>query len=577
MEASAVLLSIAVLLALLIHGRVPPVVLFAVWAVTYFLIGLVDQNVFLGGYTNPALATLLILLMVSLALERSPLVTNISQTILQGSEKRVMFKLSFFSVFVSSFLNNTAVVASLLGLVSQQNKIAPSKLLIPLSYASILGGIVTLIGTSTNLVVNSLAVNAGLPEIQMFQFAWVGLPVALSCVLLLIAISSWLPDRGINSQVQQLPYFLEARVTPESLLIGKTIEENGLRGLAGLYLVEIVRDGHLLTPVGPDERIYPEDHLIFTGEIGKVQSLQNFSGLQFFGGQGNDLLSSNLVEVVLSHQSELIDKTLREVDFRTLFDAGVVGIRRGDRRLTGQLGRVPLKVGDSLLLAIGPDFRSHKNIERNFHVLTETPLRPPLKGAQNWLVTGGFLAVLTCSVFEWVPLLKGLMVLLGLLLVTKILTPGELRRRFPFDLWILIGSSLTIALALENSGASQLIADFVGSLVGNYGVWGAFIGVYIITWLLTELISNNAAAALAFPIAMATARSFNVDPTPFVMVVAYAASANFILPFGYQTHLMVYSPGRYRTADFLKVGWPITLLYSVGVIALTPYFFPFYR
>ena len=573
-----VLGSVGLLLALLIHGRLAPVVLFAGWAVGYFLMGLVNQSTFLGGYTNPALVTLLILLLVSLALERSPLVASVSQRVIRGGEQASVCRLSAVTAAMSAFLNNTAVVGGLLGAVSRQQRVAPSKLLIPMSYASVLGGITTLVGTSTNLVVNSLAVQAGLPALGMFQFTAVGVPVALLCLVVLVGSSRWLPRHGAQADAEAAgqPYFLETQVSADSPLVGRSIEANGLRNLQGLFLVEILRDGRLLSPVGPDEVIEASDHLIFTGEVDKVQALQRFAGLQVFGADhARELLASNLMEVVLTQQSELVNKTLREVDFRNLFDAGVVGIRRGERRLTGQLGRIQLKVGDSLLLAVGPDFRQRKNLERNFHLISDEPLRPALKPWENRVAVGGFAAVIATSALGWVPLLHGLLVLLGVLLATRLLSPGELRRRFPFDLWLIIGSALTIAVGLEQSGASALIAEGIQQVFGGYGVWGAFVGIYLLTWVLTELVTNNAAAALGLPIALATARAFGVDPTPFVMVVAYAASACFLLPFGYQTHLMVYSAGRYRTLDYLKAGWPVSLTYAVAVLTLVPWVFPF--
>lgn len=220
-----------------------------------------------------------------------------------------------------------------------------------------------------------------------------------------------------------------------SKLVGKTIEANGLRQLDGLFLLEIVRGQRLLSPVSPDEIVQADDHLIFTGELGKVQALQKYEGLQIYGGaQAHELLTSNLMEVVLTQQSELVNKTLCEVDFRNLFDAGVVGIRLGDRRLAGQLGRIELKVGDSLLMAVGPDFKQRKNLDRNFHVLTEAPLRPALKPWENRVAVLGFGTVIMVAAAGVVPLLQGLMVLLGVLLATQILSPGELRRRFPFAL-----------------------------------------------------------------------------------------------------------------------------------------------
>lgn len=570
-----VLASVVVLLILLVQGRIAPAVLFGTWAVIYFLLGWVPQATFLAGYTSTALVILLVLLLVSLALERSPWISALSSKVVSGSERGAVWRLSSLAMMLSAFLNNTAVVSGLLGSVALQRRIAPSRLLIPLSYASILGGITTLVGTSTNLVVSSLAVQAGLPALTMFQFSWVGVPVALLCLCVLVWHSRVLPKHQPQPTESSQSYFLETQVMPDSHLVGKTIDANGLRRLDGLFLLEIVRGQRLLSPVSPDEVVQAHDHLIFTGEISKVQALQKFEGLQIFGGaQAQQLLTSNLMEVVLAHHSDMVNKTLREVDFRNLFDAGVVGIRRGDRRLNGQLGRIELKGGDCLLLAVGSDFKHRKNVDRHFYVMSDEPWRPQLRPWQNRVAVLGFAAVIVGATLGWFPLLQGLLMLLGVLLVTRILSTSEMRRRFPFDLWILIGSAMTIAAGLESSGASDLIAQGISAVFGGAGVWLALFGVYLMTWLLTELVTNNAAAALAFPIAIATARAFGVDPTAFVMVVAYAASACFLLPFGYQTHLMVYSAGRYRTWDYLKAGWPISLVYATGVLVLTPWVFP---
>lgn len=570
-----VLLSIVLLLALLVHGRVPTPILFVIWAVGYYLAGFVPESVFLSSFTNPALATLIVLLMVSMVLERSRVVEAVSRIVIARSESTSVFRLSALATLLSAFLNNTAVVAGLLGVVCKQSRIAPSKLLIPLSYAAIVGGVVTLVGTSTNLVVNSLTVSAGLPPLTMFQFTWVGLPVALVCVLVLMWVARSLPGHGVAEQGNAAAYFLEAVVQAESPLVGRSIEANGLRSLDGLFLLEIVRGERLLSPVGPDEVLQAQDRLIFTGEVEKVQGLQKFAGLQLIGGHADHLLESNLIEVVVTQQSELVNRTLRDVDFRMLFDAGVVGIRRGDRQLTGQLGRIPLHVGDCLLLAAGADFLQRNNLERNFHLLTREPIRPRLRKWENRLVLAGFATVVFGSAMHWFSLLKGMLVLLGLMLVSGVLTPGEMRRRFPFDLWLTIGSSLVIATGMDKTGASDMIAQSLNSLFGVYGVWGSLVGIYLLTWVMTELVTNNAAAALAFPIALASSNALGVSPTPFIMVVAYAASAGFLLPFGYQTHLMVYSPGRYTLGDFLRAGWPIALVYAVTVLLLTPVFFPF--
>ncbi len=575
MTAYLVLLSIGGLLALLIHGRIAPGVLFTGLAAVYYLLGLVSQGTLLASYSNPALMTLIVLLLVSLALERSPLLDYMSNRLLKGRETFATLRLTLATAGFSAFLNNTAVVGALLGVISRQNHLPASRLLIPLSYASVLGGITTLVGTSTNLVVNSFVIGAGMAPLGMFVFALVGVPVALACLLVLLFSARLLPRHSSNDNTLQQPFFLEAQVVESSPLVGRSIGENGMRSLDGLFLLEIVRGDRLISPAAPTEVLEVGDTLIFTGETGKVQVLQRFEGLHVFGRRADALLGSNLVETVISNESDLANKTLRDVDFRTMFDAGVVGIRRGEKRLEGQLGRIPLRVGDCLLLAVGPDFRQHRNIARNFHVLDQSLQAPRLSNRQSQFALGGFGLVIALSALEILPLFSGLLILMAAMLLSGLLTLGEMRRRFPFELLLIIGSALTIARVLEDSGAAALIATAVGAVFDGYGAYGALIGIFLLTLVLTELVTNNAAAALAFPIAVTTAKALGVDPMPFVMVVAYGASACFLMPFGYQTHLMVYSPGRYRTLDYLKVGLPVSVTYSVLVLVLVPRVFPF--
>ncbi|PRY66020.1 SLC13 family permease [Halomonas ventosae] len=571
----AVLISIAGLLALLISGRVRPAIAFVSLAGAYLLAGLVDTATLLRQYTNPALATLMLLLLVSLALERTPLLDWLSQRLLRGKERSATARLMATSAVLSAFLNNTAVVAAFLGAISRQTRIAPSRLLIPLSYASILGGMTTLVGTSTNLVVNSFALGSGGFELGMFQFSLVGVPVALLTFGVLLWRARALPYHMPEETADKLAYFLAADLQPGSELIGRSIEANGLRSLEGLYLLEIERNGRLISPVGPEEILHEGDTLVFTGEVSKVQALQRFPGLKLFGHQADDLLATNLVEVVISHESELAGQTLQELDFRSMFNAGVVGIRRGGKRLEGQLGQIPLRTGDCLLMAVGSDFRQHRNIDRNFHLLSGSLTRPPLNRLESGLTLAGFVSVIGLAAAELLPLFHGLLLLMAGLLVGKVLSPAELRRRFPFELWVIIGSALAIAQGLEASGAADRLAAGMQLLFSGHGVYAAFIGCYVLTLLLTETVTNNAAAALAFPVAWTTAQAFGVDPMPFIMAVAYGASACFLIPYGYQTHLMVYSPGRYRMGDFLRVGLPVSLTYSGGVLLLTPLVFPF--
>ena len=570
-----VLLTLPLLLLALASGRVAPAVAFFTVAVAFMLGGIVSTEAFLASFTNPALATLVVLLLVSAVIERSPLLYRLSNKILVGDEKRAFIRLTGISTLLSAFMNNTAVVSTFLVTLTRQQKIAPSRLLIPLSYASILGGITTLIGTSTNLVVNSFVESAGLPPLRMFQFSAVGIPVALACLAVLYWRMHALPTNRNSSQDIKNTYFLTVEVLAEADIAGKSVADSGLKRLDNLYLVEIQRDNYLISPVRPEVRIRPGDQLVFSGSIEHIGGLQAFRGLKILGEHASDLLASNLVEAVIAHESDLVYKTLQEIDFRGRFNAGVVAIRRGNKRLTGHLGRTVLYVGDSLILAVGSHFAVQADLEKHFHILSTSYTPPRLTNRQgNRAIAGFFLAVLL-ETLNLLPLLHGLLLLLGAYLLAGYTSLGELRRRIPFELIAIIGSAIAIAKAMDNTGAAQLIGAFIHHVFQDKSVFIAFAGIYLMTLITTEIITNNAAAALAIPIALSTAQALNADPLPFVMAVAYGASACFILPFGYQTHLMVYTPGRYTLGDYLRTGLPVSLTYSALVLLLTPLVFPF--
>ena len=570
-----VLLTLPLLLLALASGRVAPAVAFFTVAVAFMLGGIVSTEAFLASFTNPALATLVVLLLVSAVIERSPLLHRLSNKILVGDEKRAFIRLTGISTLLSAFMNNTAVVSTFLATLTRQQKIAPSRLLIPLSYASILGGITTLIGTSTNLVVNSFVTSAGLPPLHMFQFSAVGIPVAVACLAVLYWRMRVLPVNSNSSQDIRNTYFLTVEVLAEADIAGKSVADSGLKRLDDLYLVEIQRDNYLISPVRPEVRIRPGDQLVFSGSIEHIGGLQAFRGLKILGEHASDLLASNLVEAVIAHESDLVYKTLQEIDFRGRFNAGVVAIRRGNKRLTGHLGRTVLYVGDSLILAVGSHFAVQADLEKHFHILSTSYTPPRLTNRQgNRAIAGFFLAVLL-ETLNLLPLLHGLLLLLGAYLLVGYTSLGELRRRIPFELIAIIGSAIAIAKAMDNTGAAQLIGAFIHHVFQDESVFIAFAGIYFMTLITTEIITNNAAAALAIPIALSTAQALNANPLPFVMAVAYGASACFILPFGYQTHLMVYTPGRYTLGDYLRTGLPVSLTYSALVLLLTPLVFPF--
>ena len=561
------------LVAGLISGAAKPAILFLLASTVTYLVGMVDLNGFLHGLTNSGLITLVLLLLCSVALEKTSLIGQISKIIGRGSFYGTMAKLGFSTAFLSSFTNNTAVVASLIGAVRRNQQHDPAKLLLPLSYAAILGGTLTLIGTSTHLIVNSFVENAGLKPLGFFEFSAIGLVIVVVGVSLLILLAGLLPVRVDSNQDLSLPYLLEARVAANSVLIGNSVQDNHLRALKHLYLVELERHGIRICPVPPQLILNENDILRFSGAVEAVELLHQFHGLEWFGKQ--QAKGQNLIEAVLAPSSALIGKSLKSAQFRDQYNAAVMAIRRGHHPLKGGLGDINLQAGDVLLLAPGQNFSKQPKLKRDFAAVSGLDVSARLDKKRNLLVLGSFATVMLTSLCFDIPLIKGLAVLLMGYLALGALTLSEIKRRFPYELVIIVSSALSLANLMLTSGLAKLLADGFMGLFNGFGVMGAFIAVYLFTLILTELITNNAAAALAFPIAYAIALSFGVDSRPFILAVVFGASASFISPYGYQTNLMVMSAGNYRFVDFLRLGLPLSLVYSVIVIMLVPLLFPF--
>ncbi|ELR65056.1 Sulfate permease, Trk-type [Photobacterium marinum] len=535
--------------------------------------GVVDQSVILGNIINPSVITLLLLMLSSLALERTFLLSWISSKLLRYSYRWTLVRLAIISALSSAVINNTAVVATLMSSVLKNQDHSPSKLLIPLSYFSILGGTLTLIGTSTNLVVNGLIQEQGLPELHFFSFVPVGAVLFIFCSVVIFLLAYYLPDsKGKEAIVEK--YFLDAEVKAGSKLVGKTVRQNRLRALDSLFLAEIVRDGRLLSPVTPEMVIEANDKLIFTGNVSEVKQLNTLDGIEIFA-DSNELLNRNLTEVIVSPESILINKTLKQTDFRSRFDAAVVAINRHGQSLSGKLGEQVIEAGDKLVLAIGEDFSKRQNITRNFFILTGLKLREPLTFAQNIVAIVGFFSavfIAACTSFDLIETLSAYLIMC---LGVKVFDATTLRRRFPFELWGILVSALTIAYAFTHSGLADAISSQLFSILGGSSVFIAFAGVFLVTVLLTETMTNSAAAAIMLPIGLSFAKTYGVHYLPFVMAVAYAASASFISPFGYQTNLMVMNAGNYKFSDYVKTGWPVTVMYCfVGLLSI-PVFFPF--
>jgi di/tricarboxylate transporter len=531
----------------------------------------VSSEQVIASFANPGLLTLILLMICSLALEKTKLLRLITNHIIRPSYFATWFRLYVATTVSSAFLNNTAVVSTMLSPLRNNSLHSSGKLLLPLSYAAILGGTVTLVGTSTNLIVNSMVIDQGLPALGFFDFTLIGSFLVLICGCVLFICSRWLPEHT-QTQAVASDYFIDMSVQSQSTLIGKSIERNGLRNLESLFLVEIMRGNRLISPVSPHEIVESGDRLVFCGDIKKITLLEQFDGLNSFAGQ-TGLPMNNLTEVIIRPDSVLIGQSLKKTGFRALFDAAVVGIRRDGESISGKLGDVVLHAGDYLTLAIGEDFKSRRNINKNFYVISGVETEQYLHGYKEKLAILGFATSIALSAFGLVSLFKSLLIFLGILLFCRCLNTNEILQRFPKHVWLIIATAILLSQSMTQSGALNGLGVWVQA---NHSTFTPFIGlllIYCITWCLTELITNNAAAALIFPIAYGLAINLGLDPKVYILAVAFGASASFVSPYSYQTNLMVYSAGQYQLSDFLRLGLPMSLVYGIVVIGCITVFY----
>jgi di/tricarboxylate transporter len=563
-----VALNVLTILALLVFTRIRPWVAFVGSSGLLYLSDVLTLEGVLQGYTNPSLLVLTLLYLISVPLERTTLLRKITSLVVSQSERQSVFRLGVFSGLFSAVVNNTAVVASMLAPLKKQRKVDASKLLLPLSYASIIGGTLTLIGTSTNLIVNGFVQQYGYPSLGFFDFTLIGLPVFFCSLIVLVVLSpKVLKTRKETKSSAVQEYFLERRVAEGSLLAGKTVQQNGLRQLEKMFLIEVIREHKVMAPVSPQEVIHAGDVLVFSGDLSELALLDSFDGLKAMDSF-DQAVRENLIEVIVSPTSGLVERTIKQVDFRAKFDAAVVAVRRGDQRLAGGLGQLKLQSGDALVLAVGDDFSRRRSVGADFIVVGDVDSDRVLSRRAEYSLLAGFAVIVGLGATGFVPLLKGLVVLVALLLLGRIITKDDLRTRFPFELAVVIASALALAKAMFDTGLADSISLWAGSYLSSLSPLMALVAVFIISWLLTEMITNNAAAAIMFPLAIAVSSQWSADYMPFVMAVAFGASASFLSPYGYQTNLMVYTAGNYRISDYVKLGAPVLLVYAVTTLMM---------
>lgn len=567
------------LIGLLIWGRYPVASVFSAVAFLFFITGLIDFADLSQQVINPGLVTVVLLMLVASVLDKVRLLEIWTHKIVQGPYRWALVKLIGLVGLHSAFLNNTAVVASLIGPLRAACKQQAPRLLLPLSYAATLGGMMTLIGTSTNLLVGGFVVGAGLPALSLFAPLSLGILLFLACAIVMVLLYPLLLKDSEIQEPAREDYLIEAVVSANSSLVGRSVETNGLNKLDALQLVEIVRPEQLIAPVRPQQMIRAGDIIVFAGDISRLDLLAQFQGLEI-DGHVEGVPTSNLLEVMVSGESMLVNRRQRTIDFRTQFDAALVAVRparvRFDTWPSVMRSRQPerLQAGDMLVLAVGRDFQSRNNLARNFIPVSRPIVSKYTKPWKGILALTTFLATILGAALGWFPLVNGLICLLVLFLATGLVRASELRRSVPWQLIFTIGSALVVSHVLTNSGLATMIANAALETIGS-DPRVAIVVVLLMSALLTEMMTNNAAAALMFPIALSTSVSLDVGHMPFVMAVIYGASASFLTPHGYQTNLMVMSPGGYRPLDYLRAGFPVSLVYLSLAAWLIPNFFNF--
>lgn len=621
--------------SMLVRGRVSPDIILIGGVVLLMLTGILSPAESLAGMANEGMITVAVLFVVSAGVVETGGITWVAERLFghPRSTTAAVLRMMMPTTLLSGFMNNTPLVAMLIPAVNdwaKKHQIAPSKVMMPLSIAAILGGTCSLIGTSTNLVVNGLVIKAAADEkrelaqmesisatraasldkesvdasaaarpvfahlhggLKMFELSKVGIPAALLGICFVVGLSHWLlPDRRppLSDLSDPRQYTVEMLVEPGSPLVGKTIEGAGLRHLQGVFLAEIDREDMVLPAVSPQERLRANDRLVFVGIVESVVELQKIRGLAPATDQvfklGSPRSSRCLIEAVVSDSCPIVGKTIRDGRFRSTYNAAVIAVARNGERINRKIGDIVLSAGDTLLLEANPLFADEHRNSRDFFLVSrlEGSSPPSHERAVTALsiLLGMVIAMTLGDTLGDLPLigritpLKASMLAAGLMLFTRCVSPTVARRNVDWPVLLAIAASFGLGTALEKTGAAKVIAETFIGMAGGHPWWSLLV-VYLITLATTELITNNAAAALMFPLAVATARNLGVNIMPFIVVVMMAASAGFATPIGYQTNLMVYGPGGYKFSDYVRIGVPLDLLIAAITVILAPMMWQF--
>ncbi|HLV78247.1 MAG TPA: SLC13 family permease [Marinobacter sp.] len=560
-------------------GRVAPHLVMMVGLVILSVLGITSPAETLAGFSNSGLVTVVAMFVVAAGIHNSGgvdlLVNHLlrSPKTVRGAQTRIALPVAL----LSGFLNNTPVVATMIPAVNAWSRkigVAPSKLMIPLSYSAILGGTLTLIGTSTNLIVDGQYQQlTGETGFSIFSITAVGLPVAvIGLAVMFLVMPRMLPDRKDHQKFGSMREFtLEVAVASGGPLVGKTVGEAGLRELERLYLVEIERGGSVVTAVPSEERLQDGDRLVFAGDTQAISDLLRINGIipsvhDDEPSLSQDRAERRLVEAVLSPQSEVLGQTIRNARFRDRYGAVVLAVARGGERVSGNLGNIRLSPGDVLLLEARPAFVSRQRYSRDFLLINDLETERPRHNRAwlSWSILFILVGMAACGVLS---MLNAALLGAALMILSGCCTVGQAQKAVDVPVIMTIGASFALGAALEQTGAAAFMAEKILALSAGH-VLLALLLVYVAVSVLTEVITNNAAAVLVLPVVLSMTNTMGVAPEPFVIAVMMAASASFATPLGYQTNMMVFGPGGYRFSDFIKVGLLMNVLVGLTTVAV---------
>ncbi len=587
-DAILVLLAILFIIFSLYFEIVGPGFTFVIAIAFLSAFRVITPSEILSGFANEQIMNIIMLLLIGDIFRRTTILDIFFDKFFKYAKtpRRFMLRMMIVVAPLSAFLNNTPLVAILIPYIhnwSKKNKSSVSKLLIPLSFGAIMGGCVTLIGTSTNMIVNGLVVDQtiipGLRPLEIFDFAYVGVPMVIIGTLYMLIIGyRLLPDKTKTMELTadaDRKYLFQLQIKKGSEFIGvKRCDVPFLKN-EGFILVEVLRKGVLFDQIAKDFVFEEEDVLTFAGSKESIADLVNADKNLVIPSVGmfSKKKQTQVVEIVVSHKSNLIGKKILEENFRGKYDATVLAVHRNGENLTGQIANVELRAGDALLLMVGNQFQEIAKSTNDFYTISKIKEIRRLGALRTFVLVGGMLLVIVLNVVGLAKLFTGLLILLIITQLLNIVSPKDLAKSVDYQLALIIALSLALGTAMIKTGVADMLANGMMYVFKPMGKYGLLVGVYLITSLLAAFITNKAAVAIVFPISLTVALHLGVDTTPFILVVAFAAAANFMTPIGYQTNLMVYGPGGYRFKDFLIVGTPLTIIYMIVTVLILSFLY----